>query len=341
MAPPVTGPFTESKFVLVAPGDTRYSYYSYQQSWKQAKPRNQPLSYVRDVGHTLARNGDNTSVSNWFISETMHNPSAILAYERYKNSFSPNQASLGVTLLEGRQSLSMIATRALQLANFVRALKRGRLDVAADIVGMVNPPPTASRRKHWSNNYLEFHLGWAPLVGDIYSAVNVLQSPFDNVRMRGRASDVGAYTYTPPNNFSQGWSVEWKASVQYGSEAKISNPNLYLANKLGLTNPLQWAVELIPFSFVGDWFFNVNQFLTLGTDFVGMTIINPYTTVKNEAIIKYRWRGYPWTSTVRQVRVRRSLGIAQPSFGLRQTKLWGWRRAASAVALLVQQFAKK
>lgn len=323
------------------PGDpTRYDYYFDRKGQRQAHPIDRPLPMKVLFGAAVSRGGDNTSAAAWQNALTIDNPTAIIAYDRLKGSIY-EQASLGVSLFEARESLSMISSRALQLLAFGRKILSRDLIGAARVLRLATVPKGASKRKSAANNYLEYHFGWSPLVNDIYTAVDVLQNPFKGVYAKGTASNPFTWVRTTSAPYSIG-RVRSNGShfVRYGALVSISNPNLFLANQLGLINPAVVAVELIPFSFVADWFFNLNQFLSQGTDWVGLDVTHRWMTYGNKALTDFRWNNYGWTSEIYQVQLQRQTSWTLPSFGLRQMKMWGWRRAAAAVSLLAQQVLK-
>lgn len=339
MALPITGPFTRT-FNRPTPGIPTCSDYYYTQSkWKQAKPRDRPLGYQLRIGWCLARNVDNTSASTVFVYGDVDPQAGLIAYERFKSSIS-DRAEGAIFIAEREQALKMMTERCQSLYQFVRHLKRGNIAEAGKAL-KVAPPKGVSVQKHWASNYLEFHFGWAPMIADIGSAIDVLQSPIKNTRARGSGKVVPPEVHVPPPaNFNSGYRALYSRSVRYGADVKVNNPNLWLANQLGFINPLTVAWELVPFSFVVDWFLPVGAFLSQGTDTLGLTLINPYTTAKQEAVVNTYWKGYPYTSTVRYLAMNRSLSILQPAFAPRPAKMWGWRRAAAALSLLIQQFGR-
>jgi hypothetical protein len=51
------------------------------------------------------------------------------------------------------------------------------------------------------------------------------------------------------------------------------NPHAHAAQQVGITNPLLYAWEVIPFSFVFDWFLSVGDYLTAQTALQGVQIL--------------------------------------------------------------------
>lgn len=105
--------------------------------------------------------------------------------------------------------------------------------------------PNTSAREfgEWvSDTFLEFHFGWVPLVNDIASGIEVLQSTFPPYTVRATAVSAATqglakqYMNDPVN----GRVTWWRSRVQLIANISITNPNLWLANQLGFVNPVSW-----------------------------------------------------------------------------------------------------
>jgi hypothetical protein len=64
----------------------------------------------------------------------------------------------------------------------------------------------------------------------------------------------------------------YKRTTRVKIYLEVVNPNLHTIQQMGLTNPLVVAWELIPFSFVADWFIQVGDYLTALTALQGLTV---------------------------------------------------------------------
>nr|UUW21418.1 MAG: maturation protein [Sanya fiers-like virus 52] len=270
-------------------------------------------------------------------------------YDKAKSKMS-DRAEMGVALLELTKSLDMVEKRALQLYRFTRAIKRMEFRNAAYYLGYTfdggevwRKSPKPSRTKTAASNWLEYSYGWAPMVSDIGNAIDVLQSPVKTTHVSVSAVD-GAYPTIYSGNPSPGqyfntkrWDIS-KRAVRMGFEVSVTNPNLWLANQLGFINPASVAWELVPYSFVLDWFANINQVIAASTDFYGLTIKNAYTSRYIGGTMKSYW-GSPWYGFSDFVfwKMRRDLGLISPVLSLKPSWLTGWARAANAVSLLTLQ----
>lgn len=372
MVAPIVGPVTTT----VGGSGADPAYYSRQLKWKQAMPIDRPLRYQRDVGKATWYGSPPKRARS--VGTTLHGTAAYdftflnnKAYDSLKNKMA-DRAQLSVSLIEGRQSIAMIASRAGQLFQFGRRLSRLDLAGAAKALKLSAVPKGASIKKSFASNWLEYYFGWLPLIGDIGSAVDVLQSPLKNQFVKGGAKSsiptVFLQPYTVYENPSAVNNVCYRLSYEkvtvdimgasQGCSVAVSNPNLWLANQLGFVNPATVAWELIPFSFVVDWFVNVEQFLSSGTDFLGLTLEDAWNVQYVSQTYEYRlfeqWRR--WTGvglnyyitterndfcTAKGYHTTRGLDLVSPILQVRPLKMWKWKRALTAVSLLTQQLSRR
>lgn len=283
------------------------------------------------------------------------------------------RANVALTAVGWRQSLSMIANRAGQMTRALRQLRKG------NVLGMIRTlsdqghktPKGKTYVRKWSSKrarkepaqaWLEANFGWAPLVSDIHSAVEVMGAslPTDKVVASARDTVLSgsideAVDYRPGTGphqlYYQFKKLDWNAEVRLraGCEAVASNPNTALLSSLGLTNPAFVAWDWVPFSFVVDWFLPVGKFLNTFDAFVGFTITRGWTTVQVKGQMMYSfenqyywdWLPYKADNVSDFKKVTRHLGIPPiPSIGdLRPSlnpNLW---QAITSLALLQNVFS--
>lgn len=312
--------------------------------------------------------------SSW-RPNTLLNQLSMVAWDRLKSKLGET-AELGAALATFNQSLGMITARTVQLLQFGSALKRGNLRKAWDLLDFradsnrgiiqtrkqarlisLSQVPHSSLERHRlrkgrdyqiayekpkardvAGTWLEWSFGWSPMVGDIQNALEVLNSPLAPKPITGSASTTDYLRKSVPSGPGSGGytRIDKKVAVRYGADVEINNPNMHTLNQLGLINPATVIWELIPFSFVVDWFVNVEQSLSRWTDFYGCTLTRTYTT--------YHWQGthtslwgswYPGRfSSFSFNCTERTLGFIPPTLGLRKLKLPGLKRAANAASLL-------
>jgi len=266
------------------------------------------------------------------------------------------QAMLAVNFAERKQSASMMTARLFQLARFGKALRKFDLITAARSLGL-DPKsgiPTVyqkgGRPKGWSNAkarskivadaWLEFHFGWEPLVKDIFHATQVLQSP-----MTGKTVQANAGVPFKERDFQKPYSESYLREAEgivlhkCGATLLVTDANAYAANRLGLTNPAAWAWELIPFSFVVDWFTTVGSFINQWSDLEGVKLVDPWNA--STLVVKTCKYAKSYSSSYLEVRSHgvlfsRNLGMSRYKVAFRPMKGLSLARAATAIALLIQ-----
>lgn len=354
--------------------------------WKIGDPKRQILKYDGRIyrGSLLVRGewaahpweyyGPNpfqgTSPYSGYAWETM--PPAFgeatwnRAYARFKDVALGTNATWGATIAEGREALSMIGTRALQLATAYKALRKGNFRKFLRSLGINKPLRRHKRYASWqlarrksvvrevsrkaSSIWLEYWFGWAPIAGEMYSSVDVLTAKHTTGNHWGAASQkLPEVTNQAGGDVSRRWVTEsGKYHVKTGADVTYLNPNLGLSQQLGLTNPLSIAWEVVPFSFVIDWFTNVGDVIDSLDDLYGVSLSNAYrsdylrSTVLYKTTADYRYPQLAWTYKFKTHQQRRRVGLSSPVTIFPKIANFGhsYTRAASAVSLLVSIFSK-
>lgn len=124
-----------------------------------------------------------------------------------------------------------------------------------------------------SDIWLEGRYGWRPLFYDYMSYAELAETPY-NHRQTVRSTDIPHnYTGSPAlvrDAVLYGelgcyvdYTSEYKAKVRYGQTADftISSESIGFIKNLGGLDPLGTVWDLIPYSFVVDWFLNLGDVL--------------------------------------------------------------------------------
>lgn len=385
MAAPITGP---THTVLQQTGDRQGSFKIEKFRYKQAKPYNLPAPYsflenattkldwqVRAPVGGIVDGSNTTKSPGYHYTDVPGSPSAqhaplnllmaqTMDMARAKFVGQMNEsAMLAVNFAERKQAIGMMANRVMQLYRFTKKLHNFDFLGAGAELGlsrhqvkdMVKRRNLRKTARSFGNNYLEFHFGWEPLVKDIYACVELVQSPMEHLVARGKKTTrQKRFDNVRPiqgieTHLYQGNHVN-EVQCVCQAEFKVTNPNLYLANRLGLTNPASVAWELIPFSFVVDWFVNVSDFLNQWSEFHGVTLVNPFNSTKVTTYcsgLRIIWYPYwsesdktLWSSfqvLSRLVCFERKLGIPAVTLKTRAPKPLSVVRGVTAISLLLQQ----
>lgn len=287
-------------------------------------------------------------------------------YGKWSESLRPDAATLAVTIAEWRSSYEMIAVRALQV---VQRYKKWRRTVSGPPITVQKkrrrkknnywrdrnkPDPQKDMAKRIAAGWLEYWMGLAPLVGDISNAVKQLDLPGPTSRLRVSWSQMYEHDDGQSFNGPFPWyysSMKYSRRSRYGCTAQVQvvNANLYLARNMGLTNPLEWAWELTPWSWLVNWFVNVDQVLSQHSVLHGLRVDNIAGTLKSEINGACRntywsWNGSAWIPLIDNQGFsgtaffrRRFEGLPTPELVLDIPTRLSLTRAATAISLLVQQ----
>jgi hypothetical protein len=210
-------------------------------------------------------------------------------------------ADMLTNIAEWNKTTKMIVNRVKPMIDFIRALRdpnrflksakqRAKANSAARNVRRrarfeksgfaarrpARPKPGQPLTEKFSSWYLEYSFGWAPTVADIVAAVRSLgrELPIGLVKGHGHQFLKGHFSTT-----------DWTADVRVncGGKVFIVNPNAALLDCLGLANPALTAWNLIPFSFLADWAFDVSTQLGSWSDLFGYSITVPYNSTKSKS----------------------------------------------------------
>lgn len=261
--------------------------------------------------------------------------------------------NLATFLGEGRESLQTIATSATRIAKALKAARKGNVVKAwnelrgtrtSKLPHYVRVDP-GKNRKNLADNWLQLQYGWKPLLQDIYSAMKHLAYTQNRdfsrkYRVRHGVQWEGDIFISP--QMSAGGSASCKRTIV----AKVTSINQ--AALLGLSNPAATAWELVPWSFVADWFIPVSNYLEainlrdgLNGSFV-ISYIDRSTTysIKTKYTTGLKVEEETYFNATR-INAGRVLSSSMPKPSLPKIKGLGdvatWKHAANAVALIVSR----
>lgn len=340
-----------------------------RRKYKQAFPVDRPLPYTYSMAY-----GKDDYYADGFPDEHIKNASFAAdsdpIYGRmrpscYNQAYESLRSRLGESagwaenIAQISKTRRTVVDRATQLASFCSALRRADFRRAAK--ALRTPIPSGvSNRKAAAQNYLEWEYGVKPVMSDLQNSMKQLVShPGDITYLRGSStySDkrvLYSRLYSP---VGRGWTtsvetVNVSGGITIRTGVRITNPNLFLANQLGLIDlALPW--KLIPFSFIVDWFVNVEQVISSCTDWYGVQLLHPHYSevVRGNYLYEYSTYGTdPVTGKIinagrrhfdrNSVRFDRVLGIPGPSLSVKPFKGFSLQRGAQAIALVVSVLGK-
>lgn len=282
-----------------------------------------------------------------------HNPNVIPGWDwgpleqqalaKFNGRLRKGSASMGVTLASWKQSRDMIVSRSNNLGNHLDKAYR-RLSSDKKMLGYLH-----KEKEPLANQILETEFGWRPLFQDFHAAMTtVCQDGIPDEWVRARARGLISVVAGPPQIFpvapkgSRVWYGD--ACVTLSAKVAITNPNLWLLNRLGLINPATVIWDLIPWSFVVNMFLNVNAMISSVTNEVGLSVSSKSTTrrsyvTKTEERISNGDNGRYKTVWGGKMKTRTTGSMPALEWQVKVPEL-NWELALIASSLVVQKFQK-
>jgi hypothetical protein len=267
---------------------------------------------------------------------------------------------------EREQTARLFGEVALKITRSLAALKKFDYNSAAHALGLRlsrRQKQRMSRNKNldadgfMSKSWLELQYGWKPLLNDVYGSAELIaqkniREVIDKATAQASRKFEDVQVLKPRN-----WTVTTRRvteyTIKYGVYYSTSELQHTLA-QVGLTNPALIAWELLPWSFVIDWFIPIGNFIGSWDATIGLDFYKGYKTVfvrqyyvssaKATYVGSYPetefWRGTAETSG-KLVTVKRTVLTSFPMSGLPSFKNpISFDHVANAMALLTQLHRK-
>jgi len=261
---------------------TTYGYY-YQTSTGQ-----------HDSVFSMYQNSDNTAAQNWLSSadlNTLDRQARNALLTKIKNQ----SVNLAVATAEAGKTMQMVGDTAIKIASALHDLRQGDFVGAARNLGVAAGKRAKSRfSKAWvqdrtkaiGSGWNSLNYGWRPLLDDVYGAAvecagagnqgvvctsKVRKSKTTDVQFQKRSTyqkQVERWVQTGYNKTDVQYSVTYTRSL--GATQDLP--------RLGITNPALVAWELVPYSFVIDWFLPIGNWLGTLDATLGVTFHSGYRT---------------------------------------------------------------
>lgn len=255
---------------------------------------------------------------------------------------------------ESGQTLGLITDSATRIFRSYKRLKKGDLRGAVKhlIEGTGRKPhiPYTRMVPFSTNNaavmarkWLEIQYGWLPLIKETRAAAEALAHhcsvPFQQTYRMSVRKEVNGVRVSSPTGYKSATCTATRTHVR--SLKLVVREKLSVMAALGLSDPETVAWELMPWSFVADWFIPIGSYLEargFSSHVVGTYVTSDKRTGRNGPVIsggifqgspRAHYSGVVFTRTV----------SSAPTVPLPEFKPLGkslsWQHCISAVALLV------
>lgn len=242
---------------------------------------------------------------------------------------------------ERAQTIKLVTDSVKSLVTSVKRVRRGDLLGAVKALGYSGEVPKRHkfRSTDVAGRFLEIQYGWLPLLNDVYGSMDAYHKLTRGPRLKvfksnSSTNQVDIIPYT------KGDSRQVR-NVRVVYYAKLSEPPS-TARQLGLLDPATLAWELLPFSFVADWFIPIGPYLEATNIIESLNGTFLKTTVKKgtmvETGISY-WSGLKSSAqtAIMQREILTSIEVPFPTFKPLDKALSA-SHVTNATALLVSIF---
>lgn len=297
--------------------------------------------------------------------DTVTSQATFLARKRLADRVNKASVNLGVMFAERKQTANLILSTAKRIFLAARALKHGKLDDLYAVLGvstrvpgipeykrLLNTPPEKRLANHW----LEYNFGWLPLLNDVYGSCELLAAHAVGTIFHEEATASAKGTNRQVRSLAVHGRLGYlreDVRVRYVCRYRLDSYARAALDSTGISNPLTVLWEILPYSFVVDWFIPVSTYLQTLNAFDGFELLEGTKSVlwKGEELKDYTRGNYldgvgarsGWAK-FNEIRYTRTVETAFPSAvlpsfrnPLEKGPLW---KTLTSLALLRQLFGK-
>lgn len=238
-----------------------------------------------------------------------YDPASVLrkATEKLLENLKDQKVNVAQAFAEREETAKTVYQTAQTIARVLSSLHSGNYKKAAQALG-IKPPKRGMRKFNSSyandaanaigNGWLSLQYGWKPLLQDVYGAAETLAQASLGPENRNSiyASSFGqnrkpltlSQSVTNSTSGFSGYDVtSYKCKGFYLARVGVrytrSSAPVSSLSKLGILNPVALAWELVPYSFVVDWFLPIGNWLNGLDATAGLSFESGYQTT----LLKY------------------------------------------------------
>ena len=288
--------------------------------WRQSEPSQY---------HSKVHNTD-LSDNNWWLEYfgdpgTLNLPGSISHDEdarfqairriidRTDNGIEGNVAQDVVQFNQMGRTLNDAVTRMTKAVKYLRAKN---IPKAVETLWQGKTPRFNS--KHWkpheerplADNWLALQYGWKPLLQDVHGAFeslakfNYADYNIRQVKGSGKSRSVARSTIVTYDGHPSGLlhtTVESRCKI--GLRYRLDDRLTSFLQQTGFTNPINLFWEVLPYSFVVDWFLPIGPYLETLSAWDGLVFVDgfqtQFTRKRHQAVIDSTWVNGNYTEVVK------------------------------------------
>lgn len=307
---------------------------------------------IRDQGYYNTRD---------LLPSIVSQKSIDLAVSKFYADVSDIKFNFAVFAMELAQTRDMVASRAWQIGRSYKLLRQGKIKqaIAQFTTLKQNKIPIKGDKplkgKDLADAWLELRYGWTPLMYEIQGAIELLEEKILGGKLAQSYSKTTKSSYTD-NSTARASGIDFAHNATINDHVTISClikpscPTRIILGQLGFDNPALIAYELMPYSFVVDWFYNIGDYLQSQTALAGLSVdyfsITKTRYIQDEITLTQVPGSYPGSEpsspgkhTYFSKYKRRDLSIPLPPMPTLGVDM-NWKRLLDSLAMLSQQSGK-
>lgn len=262
-------------------------------------------SHLSEPGPLLSTHGcDSTYPHGPIIPGTLVSAAKEIVRKKIMN----NDFNAGQSLAELPETARFVAQTLGSAGRLFRAIKRRDAYRAKEVIkdyfegsgrNWKKEKIPSKIPKSPASAYLQYQFAWKPMMNDIYNTVELATQGLAKPASFKAAVNLDDKSFGKPTYFyDHKYDIEvngkFKRGVEVGQSFSVRDQTMYDLSRLGLTNPLAIAWELVPLSFVFDWFLPLGSFFESLTTGIGLKFETGYVTryLDNDFTVIYADKGY-------------------------------------------------
>lgn len=276
--------------IVMNPVESKYTKtYPLAPNFRSQYRVEQPIRY-RDENY-VRRNG---ILTNIYREQQVVLPSTTTASPPYQKVEALAEQSLLGAHAKAAASISQLLVTAGEFRKTLDLLIGVKKRFAERLVHLLRSPSKKEGFKRALNvtgdSWLEARYGWRPLIHDVDNIWEAFTSHFAfNKVYRDQYIVSSTDIYESPQAFAQIGAHDFQYHTEQRSTTRAKTVILYRINpsflneidhRFGLTSVLSTAWELVPFSFVVDWFLTIGDWLTHLENSDMITVVDACTSTR-------------------------------------------------------------
>jgi hypothetical protein len=262
------------------------------------------------------------------------------AVKKLSSIASDETSNIAQDIVQMSQTTAIITNTVKRLRNSIRALKKGNFQAATYSLWDAKHPTFRNKgglhhSKTLAENWLELQYGWKPLLQDIEGVIAGLKTlslanrSVQTIYASANATntingllrdDTGGNPKVVCGSYRFITTSRTKFSIRY----TVADHLVAFLAQTGFTNPVNLAWEILPYSFVVDWFLPIGPLLESFSHWDGLVFLDGTETsfTRESVFFDLSYSGNTWPDGLKHLEETSLIGaFKRESIRLNRTKL--------------------